>query len=55
MEWQQVSQVLQGPVSILLGAACALLWRELKAERAARAAEQNARIEDLKSLLKPKP
>lgn len=36
-----------------LGAACALLWRELKASRAETKAAQDARIDDLKSMLKP--
>lgn len=36
-----------------LGAACALLWRELKSTRAELKDEQTARINDLKSMLKP--
>lgn len=49
MEWQKVldSLVASGPVALVLGIGLYFCWRELKMERA-------ARIEDLKSMLKPK-
>lgn len=55
MEWQKVAESLaaSGPLAMALGAACALLWRELGKVRDELKAEQAARIADLKSLLKP--
>jgi hypothetical protein len=50
MEWPKVleSLVASGPLALVCGSACVVLWRELQKERA-------ARVEDLKSMLKPKP
>lgn len=68
MEWQKVweSLVASGPLAMVLGAACVLLWRAWQAERDARAkdeercraelkASQDERIVDLQSMLRPKP
>lgn len=56
MEWQKVmeSLVASGPLAAALGLACGLLWRALTAERAAREADNRARVDDLKALLKLK-
>jgi len=55
VEWSKIGEslVASGPLAMALGAACALLWRELKSTRAELKDEQTARINDLKSMLKP--
>lgn len=67
MEWPKVweSLVASGPLAMVLGAACVLLWRAWQAERDGRAkdeercrqelkAAQDARIGDLQSMLRPR-
>jgi hypothetical protein len=52
MEWLE-SLAASGPMAAVLGTAVVGLWRALEASRKETADAQAARIDDLKSILKP--